>query len=110
MPGKCVYLSRIDEVHEYRRIYTNDGLSTPIAVLVAFAEVVGGIGIIVGGLSSDSSDPFGWACYSAGYARCHFYGALGPLGFHGFKRVSGRRSGISSTYVVNRYLLCCGWK
>lgn len=29
------------------------GLSTPIAVLVAFAEVVGGIGIIVGGLSSD---------------------------------------------------------
>lgn len=29
------------------------GLSTPIAVLVAFAEVVGGIGIIVGGISSD---------------------------------------------------------
>ncbi|MDH3609872.1 MAG: DoxX family protein [Gammaproteobacteria bacterium] len=29
------------------------GLSAPIAVLVAFAEVAGGIGIIVGGLSSD---------------------------------------------------------
>ena len=29
------------------------GLATPTAVLVAFAEVVGGIGIIVGGLSSD---------------------------------------------------------
>ncbi len=29
------------------------GLSAPIAFLVAFAEVAGGIGIIVGGLSSD---------------------------------------------------------